>query len=432
MGVEKGMRPGFCTGVCEECGRCLIPDTGWRMEKKDRRPRTEDRGKGKNVLLIADIGTTTIALNAVDKEKRRVIHTATMLNPQIRFGADVITRISHEKKVRQVKTIDILSRFITLNGLDRRKFVTVVGNTVMMHFLFGKSPKGLGVYPYTSRLPLRKVLERRRNGLRLRTLPLLGAFLGSDCTAAILAAGIHQTRSLTLLIDAGTNGEVVLGNRERIVACSTAAGPAFEGATLSCGALAVPGAIASCRFYQGGWHLKTVGGLAPEGICGSGVLDAIAEGVKAGLITKSGRLKKKERLVLYEQGSSAVYLTQADIREVQLAKAAIASGIKVLLREWQNDGGEATDALRVFITGRFGGRINPQSAFRIGLLPGMVQSLYQHPDLALTGAKKAVLQPELLAAAKRVADITEEILLSTNPVFQDWFINSMELSPWRL
>lgn len=426
MEVEEQMRPGFCNGVCEKCGRCLVPDVSWRVDKKDRRPRTEVRKRLKNVFLVADIGTTTIALNAVDREKKRVVHAVAMLNPQIRFGQDVITRISREEQVRRVKITDILKRFINLNRLDRRKFVTVVGNTVMMHFLFGKSPEGLGVYPYLSQLPLRKVLSERRDGLRLRTLPLLGAFLGSDCTAAILAAGIHKTRELTLLIDAGTNGEVVLGNKERIIACSTAAGPAFEAATLSCGALAVPGAITSCRFYQGQWHLKRVGGLEPSGICGSGVLDAIAEGVKGGLITKSGRLKKRERLVLYEQGSKSVYLTQADIREVQLAKAAIAAGIKVLLREWQS----RNRGLRVFITGRFGSWINPQSAFRIGLLPKMVKSLYQHPDLALTGARRTALQPKLFASAKRVTDITEEILLSTNPAFHDLFIKSMELSPW--
>lgn len=267
--------------------------------------------------------------------------------------------------------------------------------------------------------------------MSLRTLPLLGSFLGSDCTGAILAAGVHKSRGLTLLIDAGTNGEVVLGNKNRIIACSTAAGPAFEGATLSCGGLALPGAITSCRFSQGKWHLHTIGGLEPRGICGSGVLDAIAEGLEAGLITKSGRLKNGERLVLYEQGSKSVYLTQADIREVQLAKAAIAAGIKVLLQEWQNRGEGGPGALRVFITGRFGRRINPQSAFRIGLLPEMVKSIYQHPDLALTGAKRAALRPELLLSTQQIAAITEEILLSTNPVFQDLFIKSMELSPWH-
>ncbi len=431
MELKERLRTRFCNGRCEKCGRCLVPDIGGQRDKKDRGQMTDDRGRGKNVFLVADIGTTTIALNGVDREKGRVVHRATIFNPQIRFGADVITRISQERRVRRVRITDVLKRFIYLNRLDPRKVVTVVGNTVMMHFVFGKSPKGLGVYPYLSKLPLKKVITARRDGLSLRTLPLLGSFLGSDCTGAILAAGVHKSRGLTLLIDAGTNGEVVLGNKNRIIACSTAAGPAFEGATLSCGGLALPGAITSCRFSQGKWHLHTIGGLEPRGICGSGVLDAIAEGLEAGLITKSGRLKNGERLVLYEQGSKSVYLTQADIREVQLAKAAIAAGIKVLLQEWQNRGEGGPGALRVFITGRFGRRINPQSAFRIGLLPEMVKSIYQHPDLALTGAKRAALRPELLLSTQQIAAITEEILLSTNPVFQDLFIKSMELSPWH-
>jgi uncharacterized 2Fe-2S/4Fe-4S cluster protein (DUF4445 family) len=384
-----------------------------------------------NLNLVADIGTTTIALAAVDRERRRIAFSQTVLNPQIRFGSDVMIRISRQRLVRRVRITDLLLRFIRANGLDRRRRITVVGNTAMMHFLFGENPSSLGVYPYHSRLPLKTVLKRRLNGLLLESLPLLGSFLGSDCTAAILAAGLDRKSIRTLLIDAGTNGEVVLGNRERIIACSTAAGPAFEGATLSCGSLALPGAIHSCRFCDGNWRIKTIGALEPIGLCGSGVLDAVAEGVRAGLILRTGRLKDGDRLEIYRKGSNSIYLTQADIREVQLAKAAIAAGIKVLIQEWSEQTPNFKFFGRVFITGRFGGRLNPQTAFSIGLLPKLPRRfIHQHPDLALTGAFKTVYldQKDRL---NHIACLTREILLSEHPDFERFFISSMELAPWQ-
>ncbi len=381
----------------------------------------------KDTVLVADIGTTTLRLALVDRAKGRRIKTVTQLNPQLRFGADVLTRISQEKMVRRAGLGNCLKGFISENKVWRSNPVTVVGNTVMMHFVFGKSPKGLGQFPYRPNLPLRRVIERKHNGLKLCTLPLIGSFIGSDCTAAILAAGINQTERLTLLVDAGTNGEVVLGNRHRIVACSTAAGPAFEGATLSCGSLAIPGAITGCRLYRGRWVVKTVGNKVPTGICGSGVLDAIAEAVRIGLIEPGGRLKQGERLQIYGAEPAGVYLTQADIREVQLAKAAIASGIKLLHKEWSGRPIE-----RVVITGRFGGRLNSQAAMAIGLLPVVPEAVVeQKPDLALAGAIKAVLAPDVLKKAEDLSARVAEIRLAEHPDFEAMFVESLALTKWR-
>ncbi|MGQ9708729.1 MAG: ASKHA domain-containing protein [bacterium] len=446
MGVNLG---GDCGGQ-GSCGKCRVKIIGdgkvysvrscqfippkplrVKIEPAFSQPVVRDQMlDSKNLNLVADIGTTTIALAAVDRHRRRIVYSQTVLNPQIRFGADTITRISRERLVGGVRITDVLSGFMSKNGLDRRRKVTAVGNTAMMHFLFRESPAALGVYPHHSRLPLKRAIARRLDGLRLQTLPLLGSFLGSDCTAAILAAGLDRSRQPTLLIDAGTNGEVVLGNRERILACSTAAGPAFEGATLRCGSLAIPGAISSCRFYHGGWRLKTIGGLKPKGICGSGVLDAVAEGVRAGLILRSGRIAGSNPLYLYQNGPGSIYLTQADIREVQLAKAAIAGGIKVLIKEWSRFYEPPFN--RVFITGRFGARINPRAAFRIGLLPNTpVKTPHQHPDLALIGAVNFLNSMNSFARAEHIARITTEILLSEHPDFERYFIDSMEFAPWQ-
>lgn len=411
-----------CDHRCECCGRC------WGSEPPPT-DRLINKGAGRltdNGRLVADIGTTAIRLSAIDLLNRRTFRNLTILNPQLKFGADVLTRISRWRQVQQVPITGVLRWFLHQTGIDARHTVTVVGNTTMMHFTFGENPTGLGTYPYRSALPFGQVIRKRHDGIPLRTLPILGPFLGSDCTAAIIASGIAETNRLTLLIDAGTNGEVVLGNRKRIVACSTAAGPAFEGATLECGSLARPGAITACRFHNRRWQIKTIGDAKPNSICGSGVLDAIAAGVKAGLIRRDGKIKNGQSLLLSET-DPAVYLTQADIRAVQLAKAAIASGIKILFKEW---GGGVIE--RVIITGRFGGRLRTDSAVAIGLLPELVaKTIRQEPDLALKGAARTLLNPALLETAAYAARLTREIRLAEHPDFENCFIKSMAFSRWR-
>lgn len=388
---------------------------------------TSGKKNKKEMIAVADIGTTTLRLAAVDTKQKRRVKTETHLNPQIRFGADILSRITNEKLVRQARLEEVISDFLSKMGIPWSNPVTVVGNTVMIHFIFGKSPAGLGQYPYRSRLPLGRVLEKEQNGLKLYTLPLLGAFIGSDCTAAIVAAGIHRTERLTLLVDAGTNGEVVLGDRDRIVACSTAAGPAFEGATLSCGCLAVPGAITAGKFRGKRWYLKTAKNKLPTGVCGSGVLDVVAEGLRAGLIEPNGKLKAGDRLQIYGKEPNGIYLTQSDIREVQLAKAAIASGIKVLMGEWPGRRIE-----RVVITGRLGGRLNINSAIEIGLLPVVpLRLVSQHPDLALAGAIQAVLQPGVIPSVEEWSARVVEVRLAEHPEFESFFFQSMALARWR-
>ncbi|MEO0009597.1 MAG: ASKHA domain-containing protein [candidate division WOR-3 bacterium] len=439
--------PGDCGGN-GTCGKCRVlvdgrPVLACRFIPQKPVPVAVDltgagetppprRPKSAQLRLAADIGTTTIALAAVDRLRKRIQRQETMLNPQTRYGADVLSRIVQAAEVKKIRLAELLARYGEEIGLDRRHPIIAVGNTVMMHFLFGENPASLGTYPYRSCLPLKKVISVRCESLLIRTLPLLGSFIGSDCTAAILASGLYQSRRPCLLIDAGTNGELVLGNRERLIACSTAAGPAFEGATLECGSLARSGAIRACRYRPEGWKLITVRNRPPVAICGSGVLDAVAEGLKAGLIMPSGRLRTGDRLLLHPDEQNPVYLSQSDLREIQLAKAAIAAGIRILLRRWfGTDRPESTMLDRIFITGRFGNRINPDSAFTIGLLPHMeTKRIRQHPDLALAGAVRATINPELLETATAIADRCEEIMLAKEPEFEELFIECMELKPW--
>jgi uncharacterized 2Fe-2S/4Fe-4S cluster protein (DUF4445 family) len=339
-----------------------------------------------------------------------------------------MSRIAAENNVSRAGLESVLLRFMGDSGIASERPIVAVGNTVMAHFLMGRSPASLGEFPYDSLLPLRKSLTSHHGGIRTHMLPLLGSFVGSDCTAAILASGIHRTRRLSLLVDAGTNGEVVLGNRERMLVTSTAAGPAFEGATLQCGSLAQQGAVKSARFLRARFVLDVIGGGEPKSICGSGVLDAVAEAVRAGLVDASGRISAGARLELSE-GPEPIYLSQADLREVQLAKGAVAAAIRILLVEW---GAAATDIECVHVTGKFGAAVNPASAVRIGLLPQLpLPRFRRHGNMALLGAVRATLDPGLFTEAERFAANCREVMLSNHPHFEQTFVDSMRLEPWN-
>jgi len=384
--------------------------------------------KSASLRLAVDIGTTTISLAAVDVERRRIVARREALNPQMVFGADVMTRIAAEKRIRRADVEPELLRFMDEVGIRRRSPVVAVGNTVMAHFLMGRSPASLGEFPYKSRLPFRRRISHTRDGLSYKMLPLLGAFVGSDCTAAILAAGMYRSSRLSLLVDAGTNGEVVLGNRERVLVTSTAAGPAFEGATLECGSLAQAGAIKAVRSSRGRFVPEVVGRREAKSICGSGVLDAVAEAVRAGRADASGRVCVGTRLEL-SNGPKAVFLSQADIREVQLAKGAIAAAIRVLLDEWD---APASAIERVYVTGKFGAAMHPGAAVRIGLLPQIpLKRIRQHGSLALLGAVRATLDTGLFEVAERFAAKCSEVVLSSHPQFEQTFVESMGLESWN-
>jgi uncharacterized 2Fe-2S/4Fe-4S cluster protein (DUF4445 family) len=432
-------------GTCGKCRVRVLDNTGERwalacqfvppgpviatVPALHDRPRLARAARpvARALRMAVDVGTTTVSLAAVDLKRCRVVRHRDELNPQTAFGADVMTRVSSAARVRTAGLGDVLTRFVAESGINPARTVTAVGNTVMAHFLLGKDPSGLGEYPYRSHLPLKRSLKGRNGGLRFNMLPLLGSFVGSDCTAAILASGLHRSRALTLLVDAGTNGEVVLGNGERLLVCSTAAGPAFEGATLECGSLAVRGAVKAVELRRGRFRVKTVGGGEPESICGSGVLDAVAAAVEAGLVADSGRVLAGTRFVLRE-GEPLVYLSQADVREVQLAKGAIAAAIRILLAEW---GAGVSDIARVYLTGKFGAALNPAAAVRIGLLPRLRVPVRQHGNMALAGAVRAALDRKLVREAEAIARSSVEVMLADHPRFEEEFVLGMRLAPWR-
>jgi uncharacterized 2Fe-2S/4Fe-4S cluster protein (DUF4445 family) len=254
---------------------------------------------------------------------------------------------------------------------------------------------------------------------RVHFLPCLGSFVGSDILAGILATGMHEREKPTVLVDLGTNGEIVVGNRERLVCASTAAGPAFEGARISMGMRAATGAISAVSLRDGAFACQVLGEVEPRGICGSGLVDAVACGLDLGRVRSSGRIAAGEELPLL----APVKLNQRDIRELQLAKGAIASGIRLLIQRW---GTRAEDLERVYLAGAFGNYISRSSARRIGLIDFPVEQVEAAGNTALRGAKLALFG--LATRGDGFAGLlarTEHIPLNDDPQFHDVYVEEM-------
>ncbi len=350
--------------------------------------------------IAVDLGTTTIVAQLVDLRTGHVLAVRTALNAQAKCGADIMSRVevavarqgqlTLEKLVRK-QIGGLIQDLLAAAGDTAREVesVVLVGNTVMHHLFCGISLEPLAQYPFEPVSPGLHVLDSAELGWSLpgkptvRFLPCLGSFVGSDILAGLLATKLDESEKLAALIDLGTNGEIVVGNRERMLCASTAAGPAFEGARISMGMRAATGAISEVHVRDGQLECRVLGNAAPRGICGSGLVDAVAAGLELGWISAKGRLANGDSLVL----AGPVSLNQWDIRELQLAKGAIAAGLRILLEQW---GATADDLTQVFLAGAFGNYINHTSARRIGLLDFAADKVRPAGNTALLGAKLAL------------------------------------------
>jgi uncharacterized 2Fe-2S/4Fe-4S cluster protein (DUF4445 family) len=377
--------------------------------------------------VAVDVGTTTLVAQSVDLETGRLLGTGTALNPQAAHGSDVMSRVERASGGRDGGLLTSLIRsrvgemVSELAGGGDLREVALVGNTVMHHLFCGLDVEPLSHVPFSSRRGGEVVyeggtLEWLPAGARLRFLPCLGGFVGSDILAGALATHLHRSVGLQCLVDLGTNGEIVIGNRERMLCASTAAGPAFEGARISMGMRAANGAIAHVSHGPEGLLCHVLVGGPARGVCGSGLVDAVAVGLELGLIAPGGRLAGGPWTLM-----APVTIQQSDIRELQLAKAAIAAGVRILLRRgnWN-----AADVERVHLAGAFGNYVRPESACRIGLLPFAEDRVSPAGNTALLGAKMALFEnPEDLDALE--ARI-EHVPLAEDPEFQEDFIKEME------
>jgi uncharacterized 2Fe-2S/4Fe-4S cluster protein (DUF4445 family) len=389
--------------------------------------------------LAVDIGTTTIVMYLLDIVYYQPVDVISVLNPQISFGADVISRIDYcirepeGLKTLQKKLIDQINESIDSScqaaGIksDDIYLMTIVGNTIMLHILLGVDPASIAFAPYTPVFTDEKVLKASTLDLKInrkgivKVLPSVAGYVGADILAGLASTDIADNKNHTLYIDIGTNGEIVLGNRDIIYCCATAAGPAFEGAKIKCGVGGVEGGIS---VYNNGYY-KTIGDKAPVGICGSGLIDLIAFLLESNRIDYSGYMTE-EFLVEKKEHTAVdhdIVVTQKDIREVQLAKAAIYAGIMTLIRI----AGISIDQIEnVYLAGGFGNYIRTASAIRIGLLPeAFNDKIIPIGNSAGTGALQALRSLEFEREIDRVLKITKYIELSMRADFNEEYLSAM-------
>lgn len=387
-------------------------------------------------MAAFDLGTTSIAGYLLDA-RRRCVRTEGALNPQVRFGADVISRIDYALNHGVQALADcargaveeLLSRLCAGAGVARERVcaVSLVGNTAMHHLFLGISPEPLARTPYCPAVEEAMRLKARDFGLQthenadLLVLPVIAGYVGADTVACMLSGDWLERRRRTLLIDIGTNGELVMGDCARRVACSTAAGPAFEGARIQCGMRGVPGAVD--RVWLEGdelrWHV--IGDGAAKGLCGSGLVDWIAALLRRGEIDESGRFSEGDSRRL---GDTQVALTQRDVREVQLAKAAICAGIRLMAEHLQISLSEIEE---VHIAGAFGNYLNADSTCAIGLIPAALQQkIVKVGNAAGEGAKRVLQDHSCWDSARELADGTEFLELANVRAFQEAFVDALE------
>ena len=411
------------------------------------------------VGAAVDLGTTTLAAALVDLSTGAVLNALSRLNPQVRYGADVITRIHyavdhpdgnrqlHEALIEAVG--EMLRELAAQAGIAPGEIyaLSLAGNPTMMHTALGVDIRPLGHAPYVGAWTRETTIKARELGLPVhqralaRFLPMIRSHVGADTVAAVLAAGLDESDGWRLVIDLGTNSEVVLGCRRRMVAASAAAGPAFEGANIYQGMRAAPGAIDAVRVTPDGRIMvKTVGNEPACGICGSGLVDAAAALCAAGLIAPSGTLRNGaeldrlpprllERLATMDNGQRAVrlaenvVLTAADIRQLQLVKGSIRAAVEILLRHF---GLAAADLEEVNLAGAFGNFLNKASALRIGLLPDIDPERVKFiGNAAGAGARMVLVDAEARRRARGIGQMCEYLELAVHPEYEDAFCAAM-------
>ena len=335
------------------------------------------------IVLLLDIGTTTISAQMLDRASMKVLAGGFILNAQAEIGEDIISRIEFALKSRdntrtlQEKaafSVNMLVKKLLKGACCKRKDIKRVFcacNSAMHHIFLGLDTSPLIIPPYKIRQKTEISVFADSIGLDINKktevtfLPNIGGFVGSDALCAILASGIYASKNLKAVIDIGTNGEIILGDESRILAASTAAGPAFEAQHIKHGMPAVKGAIAGVKIKNSRCVLDFIGKVRPAGIAGSGLIDACFQLYQDGFIDRSGRMQAGE-FILYQKGKNKISITQSDIRKVQLAKGAILAGMKVLLRRYKAD---YSDIGKVMLTGSFGACLNAESVIGIGLIP---------------------------------------------------------------
>jgi len=414
----------------------------------------------KRFAIAYDLGTTTVVATLLDLNSGTPVAVKSMLNMQQPFGADVISRISatmldenalERLRIAAQSTLsELTNEVIKEAGISPNNVyeIAIAGNATMVQLVLGVDPEPVGVAPFITASQNWPVLNAKEFGIEIHPgarayiFPSFGAYVGGDIVAGVLASGMDRDKRVRLFIDVGTNCEIVLSDGNKILTTAAPAGPAFEAASIKCGMRAADGAIEVVKITKDGVSLQVIGDVEPQGMCGSGLVDAVAELAKIGVLDQSGRFvspevmekefpKLSSRLINLETNEKAfllhgdkneplVYLTQRDVRELQFAKASIATGWRLLMEQLKlND----EDIQQVLLAGSFGSYLSPASAIQIGLVPKIpVMRIVSAGNVAGEGAKMVLLSQPERNGATALLDEVEYVELSDRADFNDKFV----------
>jgi len=439
-----------------------LREWGWKatVTLRDREIISMTAEPSRRLGLAVDLGTTKIAAYLIDLDTGQVPAFKGIMNPQIAYGEDVIARMARTwgapRDARRLREIvitalnDLAYELCAETGLNRSQILetVLVGNTAMHHLFLGLPVAQLAAAPYIPAVQKALDVKARDLGLKLapgsyiHLLPNIAGFVGADHVAALLATGVLESEGITLVMDIGTNTEVCLAGPGFMTSVSCASGPAFEGAHIKHGMRAANGSIEHLRLTGGRVEYQTIGGIPPVGLCGSGILDALAQLYETEVLDTSGRMMdhprvrsedgKREYVLIGEderEGRPALTITQKDVRQLQLAKAAMQTGIRVLL---ENHSLSAEDIDRVLVAGAFGSYIDIESAMTVGLLPKLPPGRFrQVGNAAGIGARLALISGTERDRAQEIARRTGYIEMASLPRFQAIFTEALSLGPFK-
>lgn len=429
----------ICLGTGDETDFLVVTD----YHLVNQEEKSEEEALDGAYAIAIDMGTTTIVISLLDLAGKSILDTETRVNRQRAYGSDVISRIQASNQGRGGELREMIRRDL-LEGIQNilNKFsiarqqlhkIVIAGNTTMGHLLLGYSCESLGRFPFTPvninriELPFHEVFDCEDLESTVILLPGISAFVGGDIVAGLLAWEFDREAGPCLLVDLGTNGEMAIGGRDRILVTSTAVGPAFEGGNITCGVGSIRGAISNIEIKDDGVYYKTIGDGAPIGICGTGMLELTSELLKTGRMDATGLLESEYFTngfaVTRDEAGNAITFYQKDIREIQMAKAAIRAGVEILLRRY---GCSYKDIDAVYLAGGFGYQIDWVKALIIGLLPQEFSTKIKPVgNSALGGAVRYLMDPSAPDRVEAIRKVSSEIHLSNDEDFQDLYITNM-------
>jgi uncharacterized 2Fe-2S/4Fe-4S cluster protein (DUF4445 family) len=397
---------------------------------------------GRNFGLAVDLGTTTLVVELVDLNSGKTLDTEVGLNAQNRYGADVVSRIAaayaDPEKSRELKEVVVGALNEMIGRLLEKRHIpsnfvyeaVIAGNTAMNHLFLGLPVQTLAVSPYYALFSLLPALPAASTGLAINPrgkvylAPNIKSFVGGDIAAGLAAADLASLPGNVLFIDLGTNGEIVLKKDRRFTATSTAAGPAFEGMNISCGMLALPGAIYKAEF-RNKLHVRTISGRPALGVCGSGLIDLVAVFLKNGLISSQGQIQGPGKRI---RVTKDIFLNQKDIRQMQLAAAAVKTGIRLLLAKSRL---VSRDLDAVYVAGALGSTLNLYNSMALGLLPKCPEKkIFFIGNSSLAGARALLLSRAERSRCEKLVRRVRHLSLAEDALFQKTFIDALEFGAW--